>query len=53
MTPYFKTQLAFSIFYTQSTPIDGIESQKREGIIIGNILNQWNAFGKCITVKIG
>lgn len=30
-----------------------IESQKREGIIIGNILNQWNAFGKCITVKIG
>lgn len=28
-----------------------IESQKREAIIIGNILNLWNSFGKPITVK--
>jgi hypothetical protein len=26
-------------------------SQKREGIIIANIINQWNAFGKCVCVK--
>lgn len=30
-----------------------IESQKREGIIIGSIINQWNAFGRCVSVKIG
>lgn len=30
-----------------------IESQKREGIIIGSIINQWNAFGRCVCVKIG
>ena len=30
-----------------------ISSQKREGIIIANIINQWNAFGKCIAVKTG
>lgn len=30
-----------------------IESQRREGIIIANIINQWNAFGKCISVKTG
>ena len=29
-----------------------LESQKRETIIIGNILNLWNSFGKPITVKI-
>jgi len=29
-----------------------IESQKREAIIIDNILNLWNSFGKPITVKI-
>ena len=29
-----------------------IESQKREAITIGNILNLWNSFGKPITVKI-
>ena len=29
-----------------------IESQKNEGIIIGNIINKWNAFGKCVSVKI-
>jgi hypothetical protein len=29
-----------------------IESQKREAIIIGNILNLWNSFGRPITVKI-
>jgi len=28
-----------------------VESQKREGKIIANIINQWNAFGKCICVK--
>jgi hypothetical protein len=27
------------------------ESQKREGIIIANIINRWNAFGKCLCVK--
>lgn len=30
-----------------------IESQKREGIIIGSIINQWNAFGRCVCVKVG
>ena len=29
-----------------------IESQKREVVVIGNILNLWNSFGKPITVKI-
>ena len=29
-----------------------IESQENEGTIIGNIINQWNAFGKCQSVKI-
>lgn len=28
-----------------------IDSQKREAIIIANILNKWNSFGKCLTVK--
>lgn len=30
-----------------------IESQKREGVIIANIINKWNSFGKCICVKVG
>lgn len=30
-----------------------IESQRREGIIIGTIINKWNSFGKCISVKAG
>jgi hypothetical protein len=30
-----------------------IESQKREGIIIANIINKWNSFGKCVCVKVG
>jgi hypothetical protein len=30
-----------------------IESQKREGIIIGSIINKWNSFGKCVCVKAG
>jgi uncharacterized ubiquitin-like protein YukD len=30
-----------------------IESQKREGKIIANIINKWNSFGKCIAVKVG
>lgn len=30
-----------------------IESQKNEGTIIGNIINLWNSFGKCVSVKIG
>ena len=29
-----------------------IESQKNEGIIIANLINKWNSFGKCISVKI-
>jgi hypothetical protein len=29
-----------------------IESQKREAIVIANILNLWNSFGKPVTVKI-
>ena len=29
------------------------ESQKREGIIIGNLINKWNSFGKCVCVKAG
>ena len=29
-----------------------IESQEREAVIIGNIINLWNSFGKPITVKI-
>ena len=29
-----------------------IETQKSEGTIIGNIINLWNSFGKCISVKI-
>jgi hypothetical protein len=29
------------------------ESQKREGIVIGNIINRWNSFGQCVCVKIG
>jgi hypothetical protein len=28
-------------------------SKKNEGIIIGNIINLWNSFGKPVTVKIG
>ena len=28
-------------------------SKKTEGIIIGNIINLWNAFGQCQAVKIG
>ena len=27
------------------------DSQKREGKIIANIINQWNAFGQCVCVK--
>ena len=30
-----------------------LESQKREAVIIGNILNLWNSFGMPITIKIG
>ena len=30
-----------------------IESQKREGIIVGSIINKWNSFGKCVCVKVG
>lgn len=30
-----------------------IESQKREGLIIGSLLNKWNSFGKCVSVKVG
>ena len=30
-----------------------LESQKREGIIIGNIINKWNSFGQCVCVKTG
>ncbi|RYE18868.1 MAG: IS5 family transposase [Sphingobacteriaceae bacterium] len=29
------------------------ESQKQEGQIIANIINQWNSFGRCVSVKIG
>lgn len=29
------------------------ESQQLEGKIIANIINQWNSFGRCISVKIG
>lgn len=29
------------------------ESQKQEGNIIANIINQWNAFGRCSSVKTG
>jgi len=29
------------------------ESQKQEGKTIANIINQWNAFGRCNSVKIG
>lgn len=29
-----------------------LESQKNEGIIISNIINQWNTFGKCVSSKI-
>jgi hypothetical protein len=28
-------------------------SKKAEGIIIGNIINLWNSFGWCKSVKIG
>ena len=28
-------------------------SKKAEGIIIGNIINLWNSFGQCKSVKIG
>lgn len=28
-----------------------LDSQKREGIIIANIINKWNSFGKCVCVK--
>ena len=27
-------------------------SKKAEGIIIGNIINLWNSFGKCESIKI-
>lgn len=30
-----------------------IESHEREGIVIGNIINQWNSFGRCVSVKVG
>ncbi|AFC71694.1 putative transposase IS4 (plasmid) [Rickettsia australis str. Cutlack] len=30
-----------------------ISSQKHEAIIISNIINLWNSFGKCVAVKIG
>ncbi|EER20793.1 transposase [Rickettsia endosymbiont of Ixodes scapularis] len=30
-----------------------IASQKREAIVIANIINLWNSFGKCASVKIG
>ena len=29
------------------------DSKKSEGIIIGNIINIWNSFGRPVTVKIG
>ena len=28
-----------------------LESQKREGIVVANIINLWNAFGRPISVK--
>lgn len=37
-----------STFKTQK-----IDSQKREGIVIANIINRWNSFGKCVCVKVG
>jgi len=30
-----------------------LESQQREGIIIANLLNIWNSFGRCESVKVG
>ena len=30
-----------------------LESQKREGIVIANIINKWNSFGKCSCIKVG
>ena len=30
-----------------------LESQKKEGIIMANILNRWNSFGRCQAVKAG
>jgi transposase len=29
------------------------QSQKNEGKVIANIINQWNSFGRCISVKTG
>src|SRR3989338_6420870 len=28
-------------------------SQKNEGVVIANLINKWNSFGKCICVKSG
>jgi hypothetical protein len=28
------------------------QSQKNEGTIVANIINQWNSFGKCVSAKI-
>ena len=28
-------------------------SKKTEGVVIGNIINLWNSFGRCESVKIG
>ncbi|TDN57991.1 hypothetical protein B0G77_8850 [Paraburkholderia sp. BL10I2N1] len=30
-----------------------IESQEREGVIIANILNRWNSFGRPVSFKNG
>lgn len=30
-----------------------IESQKQEGIVIANIINKWNSYGRCVSVKAG
>lgn len=29
------------------------ESQKQEGNVIANIINKWNSFGRCVSVKMG
>lgn len=28
-----------------------MSSQKREAIIIANLINRWNSFGQCVSVK--
>jgi hypothetical protein len=47
-----QTKKPASVVIGSSLLTENDTSKKAEGIIIGNIINLWNLFGRCKSVKI-